>query len=123
MLHLIPVGRSINGYHCPNLDSTTTCYNISAHSMANGREILARLLGTAKGCAIVHHLITTMPPKLNLIPPLSQLPLNEGDPPHSAWGLWEGHDSSLGSLNYLTDELVLKTLREEVRTGVRIGLE
>ncbi|CAI6013671.1 unnamed protein product [Clonostachys chloroleuca] len=64
-----------------------------------------------------------MPPKLNLIPPLSQLPLNEGDPPHSAWGLWEGHDSSLGSLNYLTDELVLKTLREEVRTGVRIGLD
>uniref|UniRef100_A0A0B7KIM4 Cyclase n=1 Tax=Bionectria ochroleuca TaxID=29856 RepID=A0A0B7KIM4_BIOOC len=64
-----------------------------------------------------------MPPKLNPLPPLSQLPLNEGDPPHSAWGLWEGHDSSLGSLNYLTDELVLKTLREEVWTGARIGLE
>uniref|UniRef100_A0A8H7NBP4 Cyclase n=1 Tax=Bionectria ochroleuca TaxID=29856 RepID=A0A8H7NBP4_BIOOC len=64
-----------------------------------------------------------MPPKLNPLPPLSQLPLNEGDPPYSAWGLWEGHDSSLGSLNYLTDEIVLKTLREEVRTGARIGLD
>lgn len=82
-----------------------------------------RLLGIAKGYAIVHYLTTTMPPKLNPLPPLSQLPLNEGDPPHSAWGLWEGHDSSLGSLNYLTDELVLKTLREEVWTGARIGLE
>ncbi|KPI35812.1 uncharacterized protein AB675_11161 [Cyphellophora attinorum] len=57
------------------------------------------------------------------IPPLSSLPLNESDPPNSAWGLWgTGPDSALGSLNYLTDELVARTVKEEVRTGERVGL-
>ena len=58
------------------------------------------------------------------LPELWQLPLNEGDPPHSAWGLWnDSKTASLGSLNYLTDDVVLKTTREEVRTGERVGLE
>lgn len=58
------------------------------------------------------------------LPELRQLPLNEDDPPHSAWGLWnDSKTASLGSLNYLTDDIVLKTTREEVRTGERVGLE
>lgn len=58
------------------------------------------------------------------LPALSELPLAEGDPPNSAWGLWDdAKDASLGSLNYLTDEVVLKTMKEEVQTGERIGLE
>lgn len=59
------------------------------------------------------------------IPPLSQLPLNAGDPPNSAWGLWgEGsEDPALGSLNYLTNELVLQAAKSEIQTGERIGLE
>jgi hypothetical protein len=56
-------------------------------------------------------------------PSLNDLPLHEEDPPHSAWGLWDGAESALGSLNYLTDELVLKTMKEEVKTGQRVGLE
>lgn len=55
-------------------------------------------------------------------PSFQDLPLHEGDPPHSAWGLW-GDGSALGSLNYLTDELVLRTMSEEVKTGQRVSLE
>lgn len=58
------------------------------------------------------------------LPSLADLPINKDDPPNSAWGLWgDSKESSLGSLNYLTDEVVLKTLREEVKTGERVGLE
>ncbi|KAJ5695945.1 hypothetical protein N7536_006357 [Penicillium majusculum] len=49
-----------------------------------------------------------------------ELPLRKGDPPHSAWGLWE--NSQLGSLNYLTDEKVLQAASSELKTGVRISL-
>ncbi|RAO64246.1 uncharacterized protein BHQ10_000258 [Talaromyces amestolkiae] len=57
------------------------------------------------------------------IPPFNELPLHEMDPPHSAWGLWgDGHSSALGSLNYLTDELVLRAIKEEVKTGQRVSL-
>lgn len=58
------------------------------------------------------------------IPPFNKLPLNEGDPPYSAWGLWgDSHSSALGSLNYLTDDLVLKAIKEEVKTGQRVSLK
>jgi hypothetical protein len=58
------------------------------------------------------------------IPPFNKLPLHEGDPPHSAWGLWgDGPSSALGSLNYLTDELVLKAIKEEAKTGQRVSLK
>lgn len=57
-------------------------------------------------------------------PDFEQLPLNEGDPRNSAWGLWDdSKGASLGSLNYLTDDIVLRTVREEVKTGERTGLE
>ncbi|CAL5867825.1 uncharacterized protein PFLUO_LOCUS2046 [Penicillium psychrofluorescens] len=54
------------------------------------------------------------------LPELKDLPLGKGDPPFSAWGLWE--NTQLGSLNYLTDEVVLATARDEFRTGIRVGL-
>lgn len=57
-------------------------------------------------------------------PSFDRLPLREGDPPNSAWGLWgRGEESALGSLNYLTNELVLKAIKEEVKTGERVGLK
>jgi hypothetical protein len=59
---------------------------------------------------------------VKVLPALGDLPLNKGDPPNSAWGLW-GKDDELGPLNYLTDELVLKTIKTEVKTGVRVGLK
>ena len=55
------------------------------------------------------------------LPTFDELPLGKDDPPYSAWGLWE--DTTLGSLNYLSDEVVLKTIREEIQTGMRIGLK
>lgn len=65
-----------------------------------------------------------MAPPRQPLPSLDQLPLRKGDPPNSAWGLWgDGPDSSLGALNYLTEELVSRTVREEIKTGERVGLE
>lgn len=55
------------------------------------------------------------------LPPLEDLPLSKGDPPFSAWGLWE--NAKLGSLNYLTDEFVLAAARENIQTGARVGLK
>lgn len=52
------------------------------------------------------------------LPTFSELPLRRGDPPYSAWGLY-GEDDQLGALNRLTDELVKKSAREEIRSGVR----
>ncbi|KAJ5772467.1 hypothetical protein N7520_002996 [Penicillium odoratum] len=64
-----------------------------------------------------------MAPAPNPLPSFDELPLRERDPPNSAWGLWgDGPDSALGSLNYLTDDLVLKTIQDEVKTGERVGL-
>lgn len=55
------------------------------------------------------------------LPKLSELPLKEGDPHHSAWGLY-GKDDELGTLNRLTDEVVLRAAREEIRSGVRYAI-
>jgi hypothetical protein len=65
-----------------------------------------------------------MAARLNPLPKLADLPLNNGDPPKSAWGLWgDSKEASLGSLNYLTNEVVLRATKEEVRTGERVGLD
>lgn len=64
-------------------------------------------------------MFTTKPSPL---PRLSSLPLRVGDPPRSAWGRW-GKDDQLGTLNYLTDELVLKTIHSEIKSGQRVGLK
>ncbi|OAL05029.1 putative cyclase [Phaeosphaeriaceae sp. SRC1lsM3a] len=58
------------------------------------------------------------------LPKFTDLPLHKEDPPNSAWGLWgDSKEASLGSLNYLTDDLVLRTIKEEVMTGERLGLD
>jgi hypothetical protein len=59
------------------------------------------------------------------LPKFTELPLRKGEPANSAWGLWSqnGFSDELGSLNYLTDELVLKTMKKEIQTGKRIGLK
>jgi len=53
-------------------------------------------------------------------PPFSALPLRKGDPKLAAWGLW-GSDDQLGTLNFL-DEDTVKAAAEEIKEGVRIGL-
>lgn len=55
------------------------------------------------------------------LPALDDLPLRKGDPPFSAWGLWE--NTQLGSLNYLSDDVVKAAAREEIQTGARVGLK
>lgn len=57
----------------------------------------------------------------NGIPAFDDLPLREGDPFHSAWGLYGGKDE-LGTLNRLTDERVATAAKTELKTGVRCVL-
>ncbi len=52
------------------------------------------------------------------LPKFTDLPLRKGDPPHSAWGLY-GKDDQLGTLNRLTDDVVLKAAKEEIQSGKR----
>ncbi|KZF22714.1 hypothetical protein L228DRAFT_247088 [Xylona heveae TC161] len=56
-----------------------------------------------------------------VIPKFSELPLREGDPPYSAWGLY-GKDDQLGTLNRLADRIVRDAARKEIQTGKRISL-
>ncbi len=55
------------------------------------------------------------------LPPFKSLPLRDGDPFHSAWGLY-GDDDELGTMNLLTDDVV-RDAGKEIRTGRRIGLK
>lgn len=61
--------------------------------------------------------------KMNIskLPAFDELPLHEGDPPNSAWGLWS--NSQLGSLNYLTSERTLDAAKHEIITGERVTLK
>jgi hypothetical protein len=52
------------------------------------------------------------------IPRFEDLPLQNGDPPHSAWGLY-GKNDELGTLNRLTDERVVAAAKAEIQSGVR----
>ena len=55
-------------------------------------------------------------------PPFDKLPLREGDPPFSAWGLY-GDKDQLGALNLLTPENTLAAAKNEIRTGIRVSLD
>lgn len=46
--------------------------------------------------------------------------IEKRSPPYSAWDLWE--NPQLGALNYLIDALVLRSAKEEIQHGVRVGL-
>lgn len=61
-----------------------------------------------------------MAPQLNKngIPAFDSLPLRDGDPPHSAWGLY-GDGDQLGTLNRLTDERVAAAAKTEIQKGIR----
>lgn len=52
----------------------------------------------------------------------SELPMDKNGPHGNAWGLW-GVDDQLGTLNYLTDEVVKRAAKEEFRTGKRVSLK
>jgi hypothetical protein len=54
-------------------------------------------------------------------PSFDSLPLNKGDPPFSAWGLY-GADDELGTLNLLTPENTARAAKE-IQTGVRVSLD
>ncbi|KAH6988310.1 hypothetical protein BKA56DRAFT_477729 [Ilyonectria sp. MPI-CAGE-AT-0026] len=55
-------------------------------------------------------------------PSFESLPLRDGDPAFSAWGLY-GIDDQLGSLNLLTAENTLQAVKSEVQTGQRVTLD
>ena len=52
----------------------------------------------------------------------TSLPLDPSGPYGNAWGKW-GADDQLGTLNYLTDDIVAVAARENVRTGQRVSLK
>jgi hypothetical protein len=52
------------------------------------------------------------------LPKFTDLPLRKGDPHHSAWGLY-GKEDQLGTLNRLTDDVVLRAAKEEIHSGTR----
>ncbi|KAI1044119.1 hypothetical protein LB505_010528 [Fusarium chuoi] len=54
-------------------------------------------------------------------PNFDELPLDKTGPRGNAWGLW-GKDDQLGTLNYLTDEVVGQAARENFKTGARLSL-
>ncbi|KAF2398523.1 hypothetical protein EJ06DRAFT_544181 [Trichodelitschia bisporula] len=54
------------------------------------------------------------------IPKFDDLPLNPGDPHHSAWGLY-GDKDELGTLNRLTNSIV-SAAAKEIQSGHRISL-
>ncbi|KAE9990473.1 hypothetical protein Vi05172_g949 [Venturia inaequalis] len=54
------------------------------------------------------------------LPSFTELPLNNHDPPYSAWGLY-GKNDELGTLNRLTEEVVLEAAKE-IQTGTRVSL-
>jgi len=60
--------------------------------------------------------ITLMPAR----PAFSDLPLNKEEPLFSAWGLW-GKNDELGTLNFLTEEVV-RSAASEIEEGIRINL-
>lgn len=55
------------------------------------------------------------------LPALEDLPLRIGDPPFSAWGMWKKPE--FGALNYLTEENTLRSVRECIKSGVRVSLK
>ncbi|KAL3264696.1 hypothetical protein BDQ94DRAFT_173392 [Aspergillus welwitschiae] len=62
-----------------------------------------------------------MDPKNQVYPSFNELPLQKDGPAGNAWGLW-GPDDQIGCLNHLTDDVVARAAREEIRTGSRISL-
>lgn len=56
------------------------------------------------------------------IPSFAELPVDKKGPHGNAWGLW-GEDDQLGTLNYLTPEVVSRAVKEEVQIGLRISLK
>ncbi|KAH7012807.1 putative cyclase-domain-containing protein, partial [Ilyonectria destructans] len=54
-------------------------------------------------------------------PDFDSLPVADGQPQGSAWGFWGPHDE-LGSLNYLTPDVV-KEAAKEIKAGVSVQLD
>jgi hypothetical protein len=54
-------------------------------------------------------------------PNFDDLPLRQGDPKCSAWGLW-GKDDELGTLNLITDDVRIAAA-SEVKLGRAINLK
>ncbi|PIG79517.1 hypothetical protein AARAC_000443 [Aspergillus arachidicola] len=54
-------------------------------------------------------------------PAFADLPLQKDGPRGNAWGLW-GPDDQIGTLNYLTEEVVARAAAAEIKLGKRISL-
>lgn len=50
------------------------------------------------------------------------LPLDKSGPHGNAWGKW-GLEDQLGTLNYLTQDVVAKAAQDCIKTGQRVSLK
>lgn len=50
------------------------------------------------------------------------LPVDKSGPHGNAWGKW-GPNDQLGTLNYLTAEVIAKAANENIKTGRRVALK
>lgn len=55
-------------------------------------------------------------------PSFEELPIDKKGLAGNAWGLW-GDDDQIGTLNLLTEEVVGRAAKDEIRTGQRISLK
>lgn len=54
-------------------------------------------------------------------PSFDELPIDKSGPHGNAWGLW-GPDDQLGTLNFLTDEVIARAAKETILDGHRVSL-
>lgn len=89
------------------------CSRKPSHTLL--RLTIQHLAIATKGSALI------LPKMADTRPSFSSLPLRDGDPEASAWGLW-GSEDELGTLNLLTPEVVAKA-SQEVKTGEVVPLK
>ena len=63
-----------------------------------------------------------MDPKFQEYPRFEDLPLQKNGPHGNAWGLW-GPNDQIGTLNHLTEGIVAKAAKENIKTGNRVCLK
>ena len=90
------------------------------------------VLGLAKAETHIwfHRLSSTSDRSMSSQPPANEpqrldfaaLPLDKNGPHGNAWGRW-GTDDQLGTLNFLTDDVVAKAVSDCVKTGQRTSLK
>lgn len=63
-----------------------------------------------------------MDSKYSEFPSFSALPLQRDGPRGNSWGLW-GPNDQIGTLNYLSEDVVARAAKQEIKSGKRVCLK